>query len=90
MTTVKDAVRLDPDQRQQVNVLTIKAEWDDVDALDALLDGLQRLAAQGRWSPDADSEARRLALLPQTPPVAWDDLMRQGAYQHALEWVAAA
>ena len=59
-------------------------------ALDALLDGLQRLAAQGRWSPDADSEARRLALLPQTPPVAWDDLMRQGAYQHALEWVAAA
>lgn len=38
VTTVKDAVRLDPDQRQQVNVLTIKAAWEDSDALDALLD----------------------------------------------------
>ncbi len=59
-------------------------------ALDALIDGLQRLAEQGRWRPDADSEARRLALLPQTPPLAWDELMRHGAYQLALEAVAAA
>ncbi len=38
VTTVKDAVRLDPDQRQQVNVLTVKAEWEDIGAFDALLE----------------------------------------------------
>jgi tetraacyldisaccharide 4'-kinase len=38
VTTVKDAVRLDPDQRQQVNVLTVTAEWEDPGALDSLLD----------------------------------------------------
>jgi len=38
VTTVKDAVRLDPDQRQQVNVLSVTTDWDDVAALDALLD----------------------------------------------------
>ena len=37
VTTGKDAVRLDPDQRQQVNVLNITATWDDVHQLDALL-----------------------------------------------------
>ena len=29
VTTAKDAVRLTPDQRQQVNVLTVTAEWED-------------------------------------------------------------
>lgn len=38
VTTAKDAVRLDPDQRQQVNVLTVTAAWQDESALDALLD----------------------------------------------------
>lgn len=38
VTTAKDAVRLDPDQRQQVNVLPIDVTWEDPDALDALLD----------------------------------------------------
>jgi len=37
VTTAKDAVRLDPDQRQQVNVLNITAVFDDVDALDRIL-----------------------------------------------------
>jgi tetraacyldisaccharide 4'-kinase len=37
VTTGKDAVRLDPDQHQQVNVLTVTAAWDDVRALDVLL-----------------------------------------------------
>ena len=32
-----------------------------------------------------DLEARRLALLPQTAPLTWDELMHQGAYQRALE-----
>jgi tetraacyldisaccharide 4'-kinase len=37
VTTAKDAVRLDPDQRQQVNVLTVTAAWEDESALDGLL-----------------------------------------------------
>ena len=37
VTTGKDAVRIDPDKRQQVNVLTVTATWDDVHQLDALL-----------------------------------------------------
>ena len=54
-------------------------------AVDDLLDGLADQAAQGHWSPDPDSEARRLALLPQSAPLTWDELMHHGAYQHALE-----
>jgi len=37
VTTAKDAVRLPPDQRQQVNVLSVAVEWSDPAALDALL-----------------------------------------------------
>ncbi|WP_200849892.1 hypothetical protein, partial [Raoultella sp. 18099] len=40
--------------------------------LDDLLDGLELARTQGRWRPSADSEARRLALLPQTLPHPWD------------------
>ena len=45
------------------------------------------LAAQsaGHWHADIDSEARRVALLPETPPIAWDELMHDAAYQRALE-----
>jgi len=53
--------------------------------VDAMLDELARLAAEGRWHPDPDSEARRLALLPQQPPLAWDELMHDPVYQRALE-----
>jgi beta-N-acetylhexosaminidase len=53
--------------------------------LDQLLAGLQRAAAEGHWHPDPDSEQRRLALLPQTPPLVWDDLMHDAVYQRALE-----
>lgn len=58
---------------------------DDGAAIDALLDGLQAAQADGLWSMDADSEARRLALLPRTEPLAWDELMHQAAYCAALE-----
>ena len=34
---------------------------------------------------DPDSEARRLALLPRSEPLGWDELMHHGAYQQALE-----
>lgn len=37
VTTAKDAVRLPPDQRQQVDVVPVAVAWDDPDALRALL-----------------------------------------------------
>jgi beta-N-acetylhexosaminidase len=52
--------------------------------LDALLDGLWAAREQGRWEPQADSEARRVNLLPQAAPMAWDDLMHHAPYQQAL------
>jgi len=66
-------------------VLLCNQSLDGGAAVDDLLDGLVEQQTQGHWQPDPDSEARRLALLPQTPPMAWDDLMHHGAYQHALE-----
>jgi beta-N-acetylhexosaminidase len=56
--------------------------------VDELLQGLERAARDGRWQPDADSERRRTALLPQTEPLAWDELMLDPAYQIALQRVA--
>ena len=53
--------------------------------VDALLDGLSQACEQGRWQPAADSEARRLDLLPLLPPLPWDELVHQPAYRHALE-----
>lgn len=54
-------------------------------AIDDLLGGLADARERGLWQPDPDSEARRLALLPQAAPVPWDELMHQRTYQHALE-----
>ena len=66
-------------------VLLCNQSVDGGEAVDALLDGLQAASADGRWQPDGDSEARRLALLPLAPPLPWDELMHEPAYQHALE-----
>ena len=66
-------------------VLLCNQSVDGGQAVDALLDGLQSALAGGHWRPDGDSEARRLALLPLTPPLPWDELMHEPAYQHALE-----
>ena len=55
----------------------------------ALLDGLGSALAQGRWQASADSEARRVALLPQTDPLPWDELMHHAPYQRALERLAS-
>lgn len=54
-------------------------------ALDALLDGLLQQQAAGAWKPDAASEARRLALLPPSPPMPWDELMLDARYLAALQ-----
>ncbi|MDO9286098.1 MAG: beta-N-acetylhexosaminidase [Aquabacterium sp.] len=66
-------------------VLLCNQSVDGGAAVDALLDGLLAAHADGRWRPDGDSEARRLDLLPLSPPLPWDELMHQPAYQHALE-----
>jgi beta-N-acetylhexosaminidase len=55
--------------------------------VDELLQGLERAARDGRWQPDADSDRRRVAL-PQTQPLAWDELMLDAACQQALQRVA--
>ena len=66
-------------------VLLCNQSVDGGEAVDALLDGLVAAAQAGQWQPDVDSEARRIDLLPLTPPLPWDELMHQPAYQHALE-----
>ena len=66
-------------------VLLCNQSLDSGRAVDELLDGLLQAEHEGHWRGDADSEARRLDLLPQTAPFTWDDLMHLPAYQHALE-----
>ncbi|WCM89575.1 beta-N-acetylhexosaminidase [Acidovorax sp. NCPPB 3576] len=55
------------------------------EALDELLEGLQQARTDGLWHASPDSESRRVALLPQTLPQPWDELMLQPAYLQALE-----
>jgi beta-N-acetylhexosaminidase len=66
-------------------VLLCNQSVDGGAAVDTLLEDLQQAAARGLWRPDADSEQRRLALLPHTAPLTWDELMRSPGYQLALE-----
>ena len=66
-------------------VLLCNQSVDGGAAVDALLAGLHRAELEGHWHSDPDSEQRRLALLPQTPPMAWDELMHHPVYQRALE-----
>ena len=57
-------------------------------ALDGLIAGLTEALLKGQWQASDASKARRLALLPQTPALQWDDLMVQAAYMQALDWIA--
>jgi beta-N-acetylhexosaminidase len=66
-------------------VLLCNQSQDGGAAVDSLLAELDEAAERGLWQPDPDSEARRLALLPQHSPLAWDELMYDAVYQHALE-----
>ena len=66
-------------------VLLCNQSVDSGMALDALIDGLEAAQTAGRWQADAESEARRLALLPQSEPLPWDALMHHPAYRIALE-----
>lgn len=58
-------------------------------SVDALLEGLSAALDHGHWQGSSDSETRRLDLLPQAPPLAWDDLVRHPVYQDALERLSA-
>jgi beta-N-acetylhexosaminidase len=66
-------------------VLLCNQSGDGGAAVDELLEGLLASQAAGRWQANEDSEQRRLALLPQTQPLTWDQLMHDAAYQRALE-----
>ena len=66
-------------------VLLCNQSQGDGRAVDELLDGLEAALSQDGWARDADSEARRMALIPQTGPFPWDELMQHSAYQRALE-----
>ena len=66
-------------------VLLCNQSVDGGQAVDELLVDLQQAQAQAYWAASADSEQRRLALLPTLPPLVWDDLMHDPVYQRALE-----
>ena len=66
-------------------VLLCNQSVDGGEAVDRLLDEMSESLSQDRWQADPDSESRRLALLPASAPLTWDDLMHSPAYQHALE-----
>jgi beta-N-acetylhexosaminidase len=65
-------------------VLLCNQSLGDGRAVDELLEGLAQAQAAGHWHASQDSESRRLALLPETLPQAWDELMLQPAYLNAL------
>ena len=54
-------------------------------ALDAFLADMESALVSGGWRADEISEARRVALLPETLPQPWEELMVQPAYMHALD-----
>jgi beta-N-acetylhexosaminidase len=66
-------------------VLLCNQSLDGGAAVDELLDGLSAALARGAWRADPEADARRTALLPRTPPLSWDELMHERAYQRALE-----
>jgi len=66
-------------------VLLCNQSVDGGAAVDALLEGLSAAQSSGEWSASEASESRRLALLPTSAPLLWDELMRSTAYRHALD-----
>ncbi len=54
-------------------------------AIDTLIAALEDALGEGGVTLDGQSESRRTALLPQTEPLAWEELMLNPAYRHALD-----
>jgi beta-N-acetylhexosaminidase len=65
-------------------VLLCNQSLDGGAAVDELIAGMTEAQLKGQWEPMEASEARRLALLPSKPALAWDDLMLAPAYMHAV------
>jgi beta-N-acetylhexosaminidase len=57
---------------------------DDGAPIDALIDGLTQALLKQQWVASDASEQRRLKLLPVGQAVAWDDLMVDAQYMHAM------
>ncbi|MDR3370563.1 beta-N-acetylhexosaminidase [Rhodoferax sp.] len=68
-------------------VLLCNQSLGDGAEVDALIDGLTEAQLKGQWQPLEASEARRLALLPTSAAMPWDDLMVQPAYMQALDHI---
>ena len=68
-------------------VLLCNQSLGDGAELDALIDGLTEAQLKGLWQPLEMSEARRLALLPTSAVMPWDDLMVQPVYMQALDHI---
>ncbi len=66
-------------------VLLCNQSVDGGAAVDELLQGLEQARHNAKWRPNGASEHRRLALLPGTPALHWDELMTEPAYRHALD-----
>jgi len=56
-------------------------------AVDAFIEGMTEAQLKGQWQAMEASDARRRALLPSSPAMPWDDLMVDGAYMQALDWL---
>jgi beta-N-acetylhexosaminidase len=54
-------------------------------AVDELIAGLTEAQVKGQWDVMDASEDRRLALLPTTPALGWDELMVSPAYMRAMD-----
>jgi beta-N-acetylhexosaminidase len=68
-------------------VLLCNQSLDSGAAVDELIAGLTEAQVKGLWQPQEASEERRQALLPRSPAPAWDALMVQPDYMHALTLV---
>ncbi len=66
-------------------VLLCNQSVDGGAAVDELLLGMDKAQRNGRWRPNNVSEQRRLALLPATAALHWDELMTQSTYGLALD-----
>lgn len=66
-------------------VLLCNQSLGDGAEVDALINGLTEAQLKGQWQPLEMSEARRLALLPTSAVVPWDELMVQPSYMQALD-----
>jgi beta-N-acetylhexosaminidase len=64
-----------------------QAAQEALKAVNELIAGLTQAQASGQWLPNPLNESRRLSLLLQTLPLAWDNLMVDARYMQALDGV---